>query len=127
MKIVRGNGRDWSDDDVRDALRSLYAPPTDDSYWHSLERGVMSRVKTEGMREWWSYFPGWVRVGIAAAAAVVVLSSIASWHTRAAQTRLAYEELLGAPNDLPVLTETLRREPNANSREATLRYLITRD
>ena len=127
MNIVRGDSREWSDDEVQDALRAVYAPPSDESYWRTLERGILSRVTAEGMREWWSYFPGWGRIGIAAAAAILVLSSIAAWHTRAAQARVAYEQLLGTPADLPVLSETGNGEPSATTREATLRYLITHD
>jgi hypothetical protein len=127
MKIVRGNGRDWNDDEVRDALQALYAPPSNESYWDTLERSVLARVRAEGARQWWSYFPGWVRIGIAAAAAVLALSSVASWHSRTAQTRMVYDELNGLPADLPVLSETLGNEPNADAREATLRYLITHD
>jgi hypothetical protein len=127
MNIVRGNGREWNDDDVRDALRTLYAPPSDESYWSALERSVLTRVRAEATREWWSHFPGWVRIGLAAAAVVLALSSVVSWQTREAQSRLAYEELNGGSEDLPVLSETLGSEPNANAREATLRYLITHD
>jgi hypothetical protein len=127
MKIVRGDGRDVNDDEVRDALRSLYAPPSEESYWETLERGVMARVRAETAREWWSHFPGWVRIGVAAAAAVLAISSVASWHTRSAQARLAYEELDFTTADLPVLTESLGSEPNESVRDATLRYLITHD
>ncbi len=126
MKLVRGNGREFSDDDVQQALRELYTPPADESYWSALERRIVAAVGMESPREWWSYYSAWGRLGLSAAAAAVLLVGIASWHTRAAQQRLAYERLLGSPDELPLLSETVGGEGNAQ-REATLRYLITHD
>ena len=126
MNIVRGDGRDFSDDEVNDALRSLYTPPSDESYWSSLERRIMAAVGREKPREWWSWFPGWVRVGMSMAAAAILVAVVASWHTRAAQERVAAERLLGNPQELPILTESVRGERDVQ-REATLRYLITHD
>ena len=36
MKLIHGDGRDWSDDEVQEALRAHYAQPEGDSYWASL-------------------------------------------------------------------------------------------
>ncbi len=126
MKIVRGDGRDPNDDEIQGTLRELYAPPADDSYWTTLERRIMDAVATERAREWWSYFPGWVRVGLTAAAAAALIAALASWQTRDAQQRMAADRLLGPSSDIPLLTESERGERNAE-REATLRYLITHD
>ena len=46
MKLIHGDGRDWSDDEVQDALRAHYAPPGDDSYWASLERRITQWLHT---------------------------------------------------------------------------------
>jgi anti-sigma-K factor RskA len=126
MKIVRGEGREMRDDDIDAALRELYAAPSDDSYWTTLERRIMQAVAKERAREWWSYFPGWVRIGVSAAAAAALIAALASWHTQAAQQRIAFDQLLNTPSELPLLTESERGERNAE-REATLRYLITHD
>ncbi len=131
MTIVRGDNRERQDDDSRDedvagALRHLYAAPTDDSYWNTLERRIMQAVAAERAREWWSYFPGWVRLGVSAAAAAALVAALASWHTRTTQERMAFEELMGAQNEIPLLTESDRSERSAE-REATLRYLIRHD
>ena len=126
MKIERGHGREFGDEDVRQALRDLYTSPANESYWSALERRIMSAVELESPREWWSHFPAWGRLGLSAAAAAVLLVAIATWHTRAAQQRLAYERLLGSPDETALLSETVGGERNAQ-REATLRYLITHD
>lgn len=126
MKIVRGDDRDMNDDELTGALRDLYAAPGDDSYWNSLERRIMDAVGTERAREWWSYFPGWIRIGVTAAAAAALIAALASWQTRDSQQRMAVDQLIGTPSDIPLLTESVRGERN-REREATLRYLITHD
>ena len=89
MKLIHGDGRDWRDDEVQEALRAHYAPPGEDSYWAALEQRIMARVRAEASREWWSYFPGWVRYGVAAAAAAALVVGIASWQTSIAQDQAA--------------------------------------
>ncbi|MEP7343620.1 MAG: hypothetical protein ABI877_00075 [Gemmatimonadaceae bacterium] len=127
MKIIRGDGRDLNDDEVREVLHSHYAAPAHEGYWSSLERRVMARVLAEGgsTREWWSYFRGWARIGIAAGIVAAAIASIAAWRTSEARDRVAYEELLGVPSTSPILTQTLGSETTGAKREATLRYLLS--
>lgn len=122
MKIIRGDLGEPTDDAVQQALRSHYAPRADDAYWNALERRIMQRVRGEGAREWWSHFPDWVRYGLAAAAAAIIVASVAQWQTRAAQERMAYRALDDAV-EVPILTERLA--PSHREREQTLRYLLT--
>lgn len=124
MKLIHGDGRDWSDDEVQDALRAHYAPPGDDSYWASLERRILTRVRAEAAREWWTYFPGWVRYGVAAAAVAALVVGIATWQTSVAQERIAYDEIIGPGSDVPILTESVT-DRNRSQREQTLRYLLS--
>lgn len=124
MKLIHGDGRDWSDDEVQDALRAHYAPPADNSYWAALEHRIMARVRAEATREWWTYFPGWVRYGVAAAAAAALVVGVASWQTSIAQQRIAYEEILGPGSEVPILTESVT-DRNRSQREQTLRYLLS--
>ncbi|HEX7121132.1 MAG TPA: hypothetical protein VF178_02090 [Gemmatimonadaceae bacterium] len=116
---------DERDDEVRNGLRGLYAPPTAVSYWVMLERRIMARITAEGRREWWAYFPAWSRIGLAAAALALLVAGIAAWQTQKAQERVALQELFEAPADLPVL-ETLGAESRQLRREQTLRYLLER-
>jgi hypothetical protein len=122
MKIIPGNARDWSDDEVQHTLRSYYAAPTNDAYWSALEHRIMDRVRGESAIEWWSHFPGWVRYGLATAAAAVLVAGVAQWQASAAQERMAYRELDNAA-EVPVLSE--RPALPQREREQTLRYLLT--
>lgn len=124
MKLIHGDGPNVHDDDVQRALVSHYRAPGDDSYWVRLEQSVMARVRGDAVRAWWSYFPEWVRLGVAAAAAAILIAGIAAWQTRAAQERMAYREILDAPTEIPVLTE--RTAPVERDRDQTLRYLLSR-
>jgi anti-sigma-K factor RskA len=127
MNILRDDDdRDPRDDEWSASLRAAYAAPADESYWAALERRIMARIQREAAREWWSYFPGWVRIGLAAAAITLLAAGVAAWRTRLSQERVAYRELLEAPTELPILTEKFRDHPDARTREATLRYLIAR-
>jgi hypothetical protein len=124
MKIVRDDDRDFRDDELHTALRAEYRPPVA-SYWAVLERRIMARVASEARREWWSYFPAWIRVGLAAAALALFVAGVAAWQTQKAQERVAYQEVLDLPSELPIL-ETAGAETRAGRREATLRYLLTK-
>ena len=115
MKIVRGDDRDSMDQDPRDeeiagALRALYAAPSDESYWNTLERRIMQTVAAERAREWWSYFPGWVRLGLSVAAAAALVAAVAQWQTRALQERIALEQIMNAQSEIPLLSEFDRGE-----------------
>ena len=123
MKIIRGDLGEWSDDAVQQALRSHYAPRADEAYWSAFERRILERVRGESSREWWSHFPGWVRYGLAAAAAAFIVASVAQWQASAAQERMAYRELIDDAAEVPILSE--RPAPSHREREQTLRYLLT--
>ena len=126
MNIVRDDDREFRDDELHAALRRQYAAPANSSYWSGLERRIMARIGAEAATagEWWSYFPAWSRVGLAAAALAMLVAGVAAWQTEKAQERVAYKELFETPSEVPLI-ETSGAEPNANRREATLRYLIT--
>lgn len=125
MKLIHGNSPSPEADDaiVQRALAAHYAAPTDPSYWERLEAQILSRVGADSAREWWSWFPGWVRYGVVAAAAAALMAVAASWQTRVAQERLAYRELLETPTEIPLLSE--RALPPDRDRSQTLRYLLT--
>jgi hypothetical protein len=124
MKLVHGDGPEWHEDDVQRALVSHYRAPADESYWGRLEHSIMSRVRGDTVRDWWAWFPEWVRLGVVAAAAAILVAAIAAWQTRAAQERMAYREILDAPTEIPILTE--RTAPVERDRDQTLRYLLSR-
>ena len=126
MKLIDGTplGPEGEDRALREALASHVAPPGDPSYWAGLEARIMARVRAaDQVREWWGWFPGWVRYGVAAAAAALLVAAVASWQTRVAQERMAARELFDTPTEIPLLTE--RVSPARGDREQTLRYLLT--
>lgn len=109
------------DDDLTRALRRLYAPPADASYWETLEQRILARIAADA--EWWQPLAGWARVSLLAAAAALVIASLALTRTRAEEARIAFEAVIETPRtpSLQMATEqgTVQRE-----REATLRYVI---
>jgi hypothetical protein len=108
---------------IRRVLVSRYAPPADVSYWEQLEARIMARVVGDADRDWSTWLSGWVRYGLAAAAAALIVASVASWQTRAAQERVAVRELLDTPTEIPLLSEVV--SPANRDRNKTLRYLLT--
>ncbi len=125
MNIVHDDDREFGDGgELNAALRREYSPPAEASYWAFLERRIMARIRSDSAREWWSWFPEWSRVGLAAAALALAVAGVAAWQTRRAQERVAWHELLESPNEMPMI-ESAGGE-RTSRREATLRYLITR-
>jgi hypothetical protein len=121
MNFVHDDERDSRDDELRTALRIEYGQPAADTYWAFLERRIMARITAE-RREWWSYFPAWSRMGLAAAALALAAAGVAAWQTRKAQDLVAWQELLESPTEMPMIESA----GGESRREATLRYLITR-
>ena len=124
MNIVNDDDRDPRDEELRVALRNEYNSPAESSYWAFLERRIMARITAEGSREWYTYFPAWSRVGLAAAALALAVAGITAWQTRKTQDLVAWHELLESPAEMPMI-ESAGGE-RTSRREATLRYLITR-
>jgi hypothetical protein len=52
-----------------------------------------------------------------------MFAGVAAWQTQKAQERVAWQEIIDAPNEMPVI-ESAGNE-RANRREATLRYLMS--
>lgn len=125
MKIVPDD-RDFRDDELHGALRAEYASPDSEQYWAMLERRIMTRIGTDGVREWWSYFAAWSRAGLAAAALALLAAGIATWQSNKAQEQVAVREVLELEDELSILTETSGTEPRARRRDATLRSLLSK-
>jgi len=127
MKIERNAPNEPGDDEVTRVLRDVYAPPSANaSYWETLETRIMTRIATAGESpEWWGVFDGWVRVGLAAAVLAGVLAGATLLRAREAQERLAYEAVMESASVIPVAGPTVARGPGRNTRDATLRSLIS--
>jgi hypothetical protein len=123
MRHEQENPERELDGDVLQAMRSLYSAPAE-SYWQGLESRIMARV-TNTAGEWWSFFGGWTRMGLAAAGIAALAVGVAMARSRSAEARLAYEAVLDVPSALPVPAETVSLVPSTTTREATLRYVFS--
>ena len=114
-----------ADPDVVRALRRVYAPPRDDSYWAALESRILSRLVDGAYRiDWFDELDRWMRPALVAAAVVLLASGIALFRQIQVEQQTAYEAMLTpAPSALPV--ETAVRPVLQESRETTFRYLMT--
>jgi hypothetical protein len=118
--------RDALPQSARSVLREMYAPPADPGYWSQLEARILARVRRDGPLGWWTHFPEWMRAGLIAAAAAILIVGLVWFQDRQSDQRMAEEQLLQPlSDDVPVLVETMADEPQ-RQREATLRYVITR-
>ena len=127
MNDVPNEDRDELPQAMRSALRDIYAPPAHPGYWEMLETRILARVRREVALAWWSHFPNWMRAGLAAAAAAILLVGLVWFQDRQSEQRMAEDRLLQPLIDeVPVLIETMADEPNRTTRDATLRYVISR-
>jgi hypothetical protein len=120
-------------DDVVDAARTLYAGPDNDAYWASLQSRVMSKVadnaigRMEGRREWWQVVNGWSRVGLAAAAAILIAMGALLMRTHSQEIQSAYDtRTKPTPTESLVPAGALGEREGSDSRDASFRDVIMR-
>ena len=121
-------------DDVVGAARTLYAAPADDAYWAGLQSQVMTRVSAAaghagivsiGGREWWQVVTGWSRVGLAAAAAVLIALGALLMRSHTQEIRSAVAPVTKpAPVESLVPSGALGEREGSDSRDATFRDVI---
>jgi cytochrome c-type biogenesis protein CcmH/NrfG len=113
---------DEGDEQVTRGLRQIYAAPTDDNYWRSLQARILSRLTEPETIAWWDELDRWVRPALVAAAILLLATSVAAVRNYQAEQELAYEDML-TPTTLPVETAV---RPTLRGREGTFRYIMTR-
>lgn len=127
MNDLPNEDRDALPQSARSVLREMYAPPADPGYWAQLEARILARVRRDGPLAWWTHFPDWMRAGLIAAAAAILVVGLVWLQDRKSDQRMAEEQLLQPLIDeVPVLVESMADEPNRSTRDATLRYVISR-
>lgn len=106
------------DDALTAALHAIYARPAGEAYWAALERRIMTRI--DEAEAWWSVSERWVRIGLTAAAAALILAS--GFFLRA-QARI--NRTLAAETTVEVegLGSALAQRAPLSQEEATLRQL----
>jgi len=83
------------------AMRTLYAPPREASYWSALESRIMAQVIGTSRVTWWQVLDRWARAEFVAAAAVLVVVGALLMHANATELHVAYDAVIA-----PAVTET---------------------
>jgi hypothetical protein len=111
------------DAELMNALRALYAAPTEESYWDGFESRILAYVaRGDEVGAWWSELAEMARPGLAAAAALIFAASLALAHSRQLEVSNAYASVISpAPTNI---------EPTARAAvgdgDAAIHVLISR-
>lgn len=106
------------DDAVTRALRELYAPPASDAYWSALEQRIVGAL--DAADSWWTVSDRWLRTGLVAAAAAVVIATGLFLRAQAQLDRsMAYETVI----EVEGLESALAQREPLSQEQATLRKL----
>ena len=106
------------DDALTQALRAIYAPPTGDAYWTTFEQRIMTGLDAE--EAWYTVPDRWLRTGLVAAAAILVLAGGLFLRAQAQLERtMAYENAV----EVEGLESALAQREPLSQEQATLRKL----
>jgi hypothetical protein len=109
--------------EVTDALRAMYAPPSDESYWDGLEARILARVaRGADVPGWWSAMTELARPALAAAAVLIFVAGAAVMHSRQLEARDAYASVIAAT---PPSIETAARTASAGDGDAMINYIMS--
>ena len=112
-----------SEDEVTEALRALYAAPSEPGYWSALESRILAHVARGSQLEgWWFAFGEIARPALAAAAILVLVAGAAVVHTQRLDARNAYASVISAA---PPSIETAARSSSIADGDATLDYMLS--
>jgi len=111
---------DDGDAELTNALRALYAAPDSAGYWSALEQRIMDRIAGgESLDAWWSVPTQWARIGLIAAGFALIVSASIFLRSRAEQTQMAVDTLLGPAVGGP----TLAIRDAQTEQQATINYI----
>lgn len=112
------------DAELTNALRALYAPPADESYWDSLESRIVAHVaRRDEVSSWWSELAEMSRPGLAAAAALIFAASLALVHSRKLEVNSAYADVI---TPTPASIAPSSRAAAVGDGDAAIHRLISR-
>jgi hypothetical protein len=111
------------DAELTNALRALYAAPTQGSYWDALEARILAHVARgdEGAR-WWGELVEMVRPGLIAAAALILAATLAMARSQQLEARNAYANVISSPSSL----EASSRGASAGDGDSAIHLLLSR-
>ena len=106
------------DDALTQALRTIYAAPQGEAYWTTLEHRIIGALDAEDA--WWTVPDRWLRAGLVAAAAVLVIAGGLFLRAQAQLDRtMAYENVV----EVEGLGSALAQREPLSQEQATLRKL----
>jgi len=105
-----------------EALRVRQQPPGGEGYWDALHSGIMARL-TDADAAWWTVLNRWSRPGLAAAALVTLIATVAMLALVAPTPAVAYDEVLEGQTPVPV--QTAQASNPGTAREETFRYVMS--
>ena len=118
-RLVADDGDD-GDDTLTNTLRALYAAPESAGYWSALERRIIDRIaRGETLDAWWSVPTQWARLGLMAAGFALIVAASIFLRSRAEQSQMAADSVLGPANGGP----TLAIRDAQTERQATINYI----
>ena len=112
------------DAELTSALRALYAAPSDEAYWESLESRILAHVaQADEGKVWWAELAEMVRPGLAAAAALIFAASLALAHSRQLEVSNAYASVI---TPVPSSMEASNRGTSVGDGDVALHTIISR-
>jgi hypothetical protein len=115
----------WTSGDAKltNALRALYAAPAEESYWEALEARILAHVAhADEATAWWGELADMARPGLVAAAALILVATLAMVRSRQVDTRNAYASVIAAPSSL----EASARGTSVGDGDVAIHYLLSR-
>jgi hypothetical protein len=111
------------DAELTQALRALYAAPTEERYWDALEARILAHVaRGDESPMWWSELADMVRPGLVAAAALILAATLAMARSQQLEARNAYGSLISPPSSL----EASSRGASTGDGDVAIHYLLSR-
>lgn len=88
------------DAELTSALRAIYAAPAEESYWDALEARILAHVaRGDEGTVWWAELSDMMRPGLVAAAALILVASLALVRSHQLETRSAYMSVISPVGD----------------------------
>lgn len=126
-----GNGaradRDSLDESLVSLIRDVYAPPSGDEYWATLESRIMSRLGSQSETDtpWWTVLAPWARPALVAAAALFALAGVIDQQITESDEQVAYDSVVQSvtPDVVAASEELISVERGTDG--ATLSYFLS--
>jgi hypothetical protein len=112
------------DAELTNALRALYAAPSEARNWDTLEARILAHVaRGDEAHGWWDALADMARPGLVAAAALILAASLALAHSQRLEARNAYASMISPASD--AVEPALRTVP-AGDGDAAIHFLLSR-